>query len=357
MRPTVRLASLSLSVLLTAACGGGLVTAGTVESTVASGVGAGTGAGDGNVPTGFVFGGYKDVTVNANWNTSEISTKVGGAQQAVVSANSNVQLVTWSFATGECGSETWGGITPNDLISANVAAWSKAGKQYIVATGGAAGTFSCGSDANFFAFLDRYNSSGFIGVDFDIEAGQSADTIAALVARVKAAQANDRYKNLRFSFTLATLGGSSTPALGATGVEVMTAIQKAGLSHYYINLMAMDYGSTAATNCVLNAAGTACDMGASAVQAAKALHAAYDVPYAQIEVTPMIGGNDAQDETFTLQDVITLGNFAKTQGLAGVHYWSLDRDTDCPPGSASPTCNTLGTAGAWGFLNAFLKAL
>jgi chitinase len=55
----------------------------------------------------------------------------------------------------------------------------------------------------------------------------------------------------------------------------------------------------------------------------------------------MIGGNDVQSEHFTPADVDTMTSFAIRQGLAGVHYWSYDRDVDCPQGSASPICNSL----------------
>ena len=48
--------------------------------------------------------------------------------------------------------------------------------------------------------------------------------------------------------------------------------------------------------------------------------------------------------------------FAIAKRLAGVNYWSYDRDTDCPPGSASPICNSLGGVGAHGFLRRFLAA-
>jgi chitinase len=68
----------------------------------------------------------------------------------------------------------------------------------------------------------------------------------------------------------------------------------------------------------------------------------------------MIGGNDVQSEHFTLGNVDTMTSFAIANGLAGVHYWSYDRDTDCPPGSASPICNSLGGVGAHGFLRRFL---
>jgi chitinase len=46
--------------------------------------------------------------------------------------------------------------------------------------------------------------------------------------------------------------------------------------------------------------------------------------------------------------------FAKAHSLGGVHYWSYDRDVDCPAGYASPTCNSLGGVGAHGFLKRFL---
>ena len=70
----------------------------------------------------------------------------------------------------------------------------------------------------------------------------------------------------------------------------------------------------------------------------------------------MIGGNDVAGEQFTLADADTVAQFAIAQKLAGVHYWSYDRDVDCPAGSASPTCNSLGNAGTHGFLKRFLAA-
>ena len=67
----------------------------------------------------------------------------------------------------------------------------------------------------------------------------------------------------------------------------------------------------------------------------------------------MIGGNDVQSEQFTLQDTDEMTAFAIAHSLAGVHYWSYDRDVDCAPGYASPTCNSLGNAGTHGFLRRF----
>jgi chitinase len=302
-----------------------------------------------------VFGSYKDVTINMDWNVDQISTSVTGSRQPVLNAMPAKQAsLTWAFASGECGSENWAGVTPAALVAQNVNQWVSAGKRYIISTGGANGVFTCGSDAAFESFIQRYDSTSLQGIDFDIEGGQSQAVIDALVARVKAARAT--HPNLRFSFTLATLGGNAPQSLGQIGVNVMNSIKSSGLTGYFINLMAMDYGSAIASNCTLGSGGK-CDMAQSAINSAVNLHNYWGVPYNQIEVTPMIGGNDATDEVFTIANVDTLSSWAKANGLAGLHFWSLDRDVDCGAGSASATCNSYGQAGTWGFTNRFASDL
>jgi hypothetical protein len=75
----------------------------------------------------------------------------------------------------------------------------------------------------------------------------------------------------------------------------------------------------------------ACDMGQSAIQAVQNLEHSYGVPASKIELTPDIGVNDTVSETFTLTDVDTITNYAKANGLAGLHFWSLDRDNSSTP--------------------------
>ena len=307
-------------------------------------------------PSGSTFyGPYKDITVSMNWNTNVISTAVTGTLSPVLSVKpAKLKEITWAFATGACGSETWGGLTPAAVAAANVQNFVNAGVKYVISTGGAAGSFTCANDTDFETFVNRYASSSLAGIDFDIEAGQSSADIDNLVARVKASQS--KHPGLRWSFTLATLGGNSPQSLGSMGVTVMASIKSHGLTNYIINLMAMDYGSAIASNCTLGSGGK-CNMGQSAIQSAINLHNYWGVPYSQIEVTPMIGGNDATDETFSIADVTTLSNWAKTNKISGIHFWSLDRDHDCAPGYASATCNSYGSAGNWGFTNAFISAL
>lgn len=283
-----------------------------------------------------MFSPYKDVTASADWNTDRMRTAVTGSTIDVTAAMpAHNSVLTWAFATGECGSENWAGMAPATIAATNVPMFTGAGKKYIISTGGANGSFTCGSDAGFQTFIDRYNSANLIGIDFDIEAGQSTTDLANLVARVKNAQS--KYPNLIFTFTIATLassqsgssvavdmGASSPNPLGAMGIAVMNAIQAGGLTNYRVNLMVMDYGSPTVTNCVLS--GGQCQMGQSAIQAAMDLHGYYKLPYSQIELTPMTGPNDTAGENFSLSDVDLMSAWAKQVGIAGVHFWSLDRD-------------------------------
>jgi hypothetical protein len=333
---------------------------------------AGEGSETGGV-NGFVFGAYKDTSIYLSSETNVITTTVPGSATRLADdlVAEDSHTISLAFATGECGMETWGSVQGDVMASANAPIFAEAGVDYILSTGGAAGSFSCGSDEGFATFVDRWASPHLVGVDFDIEAGQSDAVIQDLVRRV--ASGHERYPDLRFSFTLATLanndGSTTAHSLGA---EVQDSLNYYGWhtfdalesilgfdgteatwpSYVTINLMVMDYGSASSGICVVN--GGLCDMGQSAIQAAYNLHDARGVPYANIELTPMIGGNDISSERFTLEDVDTMTTWALENGLAGIHYWSYDRDVDCPTGAASPTCNSLGGAGAHGFLRRFL---
>jgi hypothetical protein len=342
-----------------------------------AGADASTDGGTSAPPPGFVFSPYKDTSIDMNWNTNVISTMVPGSATPLATdmAAAGAKAITLAFATGECGSENWGGVPGADLATANVSLLAQAGVKYVVSTGGAAGSFTCGSDAGMETFLGRWSSPGLVGVDFDIEAGQTTQVIADLIARIGAAHGT--HPGLRFSLTLATLannaGAATATSLGSAaqdgfntyGDEVMAAVKSTlGFDgspatwpgYVTVDLMTMDYGSPSPGVCVVS--GGACDMGQSALQAAYDLHDVWGVPYSAIELTPMVGQNDASSEQFTLADSDTVAAFALAQGLAGVHYWSYDRDTDCAAGSASATCSSMGSgyAGAHGFLQRFIGA-
>lgn len=315
----------------------------------------------GQLPGGLQFSPYKDALINMNWNTFLMSSKLDGTVKPLLSAlPSKVPAVTWAFATGECGNESWGGIKPQDMAAANVGAFVKANRNYIISTGGAAGAFHCSSVTGMRTFINRYASQNLVGVDFDIEAGQSAANIDSLVEQVAAVQGD--YPGLRFSFTIATLGSSNGGAatapygdLNATGANVLKSLQKFPVNNYTINLMVMDYGPAGSGVCV--ASNGVCDMGQTAIQAAKNLKARFGIPYNRIELTPMIGRNDVTDEIFSLKDTDTMISWAKANGIAGLHFWSVDRDTPCDNSYASPICSSITEVPVLGYSQRFVTDL
>jgi hypothetical protein len=276
-----------------------------------------------------------------------MQSAVEGSDLPVVGANSLVSnyipklpAITLAFATGACGGETWGGASGAQWAAENIPQLHNANLDYVVSTGGQAGTFTCGSTAGMESFIARYASPNLVGIDFDIEGGQSAADIQNLVNAAAGAQA--QYPNLQFSFTLATLAASdgSYGGVNSLGNEVVQAVLGSSLKNYVINLMTMDYGSASSSVCVVVSG--SCEMGQSAIQAVKNLEHTYGIPASKIAVTPMIGLNDNTSETFTPADVDTLTSYAASNGLAGLHLWSLDRDTPCATTTtyASPTCNS-----------------
>jgi chitodextrinase len=324
--------------------------------------GSGSGSGTTGSVSGLLFSPYKDVTINMNWNTDQMQSAVEGSDLPVVGSGSLVSTyipklpaITLAFATGECGSETWGGVSGASFAAENVPELQAADLDYVVSTGGADGTFTCDSTADMDAFIARYASPDLVGIDFDIEGGQTESDIQDLIAA--AAGAQTQYPNLQFSFTLATLAASdgSYSGVNSLGNEVVEAVLGSGLKNYAINLMTMDYGSASSSVCVVVSG--SCEMAQSAIQAVKNLEHTYGIPASKIAVTPMIGLNDTTTETFTIADVDTLTAYATANGLAGLHLWSLDRDTPCSDDYASPTCNSISSTTPLEYTNEFLKDL
>jgi chitodextrinase len=314
--------------------------------------------------SGLLFSPYKDVTINMNWNTDQMQSAVEGSDLPVVGAGSLVSTyvpklpaITLAFATGACGSENWGGVPGASFASENVPQLQAAGLKYVVSTGGEAGTFTCTSTAGMESFIARYASPDLVGIDFDIEGGQSESDIQNLVAAAAGAQAE--YPNVQFSFTLATLAASdgSYGGVNSLGNEVVEAVLGSSLKNYVINLMTMDFGSASSSVCVVVSG--SCEMAQSAEQAVKNLEHTYGIPASKIAVTPMVGLNDNTSETFTAADVDTLTSYATSNGLAGLHFWSLDRDTPCASATdyASPTCNSISGTTPLEYTNRFLSDL
>ena len=253
--------------------------------------------------------------------------------------------LTWAFATGECGDEIWKDRTGQQVADANVAAFVAAKRGYLISTGGADSAFTCGSDAGMERFIARYASPQLLGIDFDIEHTQTPAQVDSLIQRARNAQ--KKHPQLRYSFTIATHAASdgSRHSLNPLGETILAAVKRSGLKGAVYNLMVMDYGPASAKVCVMGKGSRegVCDMGASALQAARNAHEKYGIAYSQIALTAMIGVNDVVTNVFSLDDAATLAAGVKSLELAGLHFWSLDRDQPCakPTTGASDSCSTL----------------
>ncbi|WP_435745601.1 carbohydrate-binding protein [Microbacterium sp. PMB16] len=287
----------------------------------------------------FSFSPYKDITRHMDWNTNDLQSAASGSVKPLTGAGSTfadvpgLNSLTLAFATGSCANETWAGVD-KAAMKAQVAKLSAAGVDYTISTGGAAGAFTCASQADFNTFVNTYAGPHLRGIDFDLEGGQTASQVESLVAVAKGAE--EAYPNLRFSFTIATLAASdgSFGGVNELGAQSIKAIERAGLKNYTINLMTMDFGPASAGNCVV--VGTRCDMAASTIQAVKNLQHTFGIDAKRIEVTPMIGVNDVTDEVVSIKDIAVIADYAK-KNLAGLHIWSLDRDTPSAVGAVSET--------------------
>ena len=309
-----------------------------------------------------LFGPYKHINMGLDSASHVVTGMVRGKVLPLAAAGNHVlpqgvSVLSLAFASGECGDEHWGTIPAQNLANANVQRLNQADLPHIISTGGEGNVFTCSTDAGLEKFIQRYASPTLLGFDFDIESTQTEEGIRELVQRLPLAQKN--HPTLRFSFTLATFASSdgSGASLNATGEKVMKALQDFGVKGYVINLMVMNYGPGTTANCVVRQG--RCDMAASAGQAVINLQAKYQLPPSQIAITAMLGVNDVVSNVFTPQDALKLGRYARQQGLAGLHYWSLDRDRPCPKGATavSPSCSSLNTAPADAFVRAFLSGL
>lgn len=293
-------------------------------------------------PKGYIYSPYKDVSTNFNWYQGIVSLVYKGTLTPLTTVAKNIGMtsISLAFATGECGAENWGGITPAQMSSA-MTQLGQAGINYVISTGGANGAFTCSTNAGMDKFLNTYyvnNTANVLAIDFDIEgAGLTGSELSSLITQLEYAQS--KYPGLRFSFTLATFGDTFGDSVGAMGQGVVRALQASSLKNVYYNLMAMDYG-TGQYVCTMMPGGAACDMNLSAQNAALNLSKTYGISLSNIELTPMIGVNDVVANVFTLTDASALTTWAKTYGLGGLHYWSIDRDAPCISAYASSTCSS-----------------
>ncbi|MDG4666483.1 Calx-beta domain-containing protein [Mycobacterium sp. 236(2023)] len=269
-------------------------------------------------------------------------------------------LMTLGFlqATPE-GKLAWAGLsalTPDSTfdqakaINQSIAALQAAGGDVMISLGGASGTSlaqwyvarGLSAQALATAYAGVVTTYNLNRIDFDIEGAAAAEpaSIALNAQALKLLQ--QQMPELEIWYTLPVLPSGLT----ADGINVVRKALEAGVKLDGVNIMAMDYGESAAPTSGPNAK----TMGAYAIAAAESTHAQLATLYAgfgktfgysQLGVTPMLGVNDVLTEVFTVSDAQALENFARAKGLGMLSMWSINRDYPGNVGQA--TTNTSGT--------------
>jgi len=251
---------------------------------------------------------------------------------------------------GSC-TPKWGGVTAidQDATANQIAAFRQAGGDVRISFGGQSGSelaTTCSSvsalQAAYDTVIKKFSATK---IDFDVEGGAITNTTANTNRAKAIAALQKEHSGLDVSFTLPVM----PTGLTQDGVNLVTNAKTNGVSVGEVNVMAMDYGGSFSG-----------DMGQYAEQAATAtagqVATALGISNAwnKVAITPMIGSNDVQGETFTLADAKTLASFAGSKGMAWTSMWSAARDQSCPGGatSAQPTCS-----GVTQSANAFQAAL
>ena len=269
-------------------------------------------------------------------------------------------LVTLGFlqATPD-GKLAWAGLSalaPDSdfeqaqAINSSIAALQAAGGDVMISLGGASGTslaqwyatrgLSARSLAD--AYVAVAQTYSLHRIDFDIEGSAVADAASIALRSQALALMQQDLPDLEVWYTLPVL----PTGLTADGLNVVRSAVSAGVKLDGVNVMAMDYGESAAPTSGPNAK----TMGAYAIQAAESTYAQLSSLYGefgqsfgwnQVGVTPMIGVNDVTTEVFTVADAQALEDFARAKGLGMLSMWSVARDTPGSLGQASPTASGL----------------
>jgi hypothetical protein len=250
---------------------------------------------------------------------------------------------TLAFITaGSNGQPMWGGVTPmeQNFLLDQITQLRAAGGDVIVSFGGANGTPIDAAITNVNTLVSTYqaviNRYGLTWIDFDIEGFWVADQASIDRRNAAARILQQNNPNLKITYCLPVM----PTGLTWDGTNVITKAKAAGVNIYNVNIMAMDYGQSNS------------QMGSAAISAAQNTRNQTGL---NIGITPMIGKNDTQNETFTLANATEVLNFANANGYVNmIAMWSMNRDNGGCPGqtSASPTCSGL-SQGNFAFVNIF----
>jgi len=247
---------------------------------------------------------------------------------------SGLNEVTIAFVLSNGGCNTTQDIEQN---MSDVQAFLAAGGHLKASFGGADGTYvesQCSSaSALASAIEDFVTATGITDLDFDIEQDPVL-TDAVNKMRGQALAMVQASKGIKVAFTLAA---NPSPGGGLTsqGQSVVSNALAAGVVISHVNFMTMDYGDSYGGSPLAPVVEGSLNDGHTQLMSLAKIDS--QAAWSMVGVIPMIGKND-DSEVFSLDDAKTLTQFAMTNHIGLVSFWSIDRDQ---PGSDYNSASTV----------------
>jgi hypothetical protein len=264
---------------------------------------------------------------------------------ADVVATTGIHDLTLAFVLAHKGCHPeWDGSRPllGGSDASAIAAVRAAGGDVGVSVGGWSGTklgAACKSAAALTAAYQQVVSAyGLSALDIDIEHTEFTKAVVRtrVIAALAALQQQD--PTLEISVTFGT--GETGP--DADGRSMIQQAASLGFHPYAWTIMPFDFGAPVS------------DMGTVSVQAAEGLAdtvAADDgVPlsqaFAEVGISSMNGQTDESDETVSESDFQEMLTFARSEHLARLTFWAVNRDRPCGNGltTGAGSCSGISQA-------------
>ncbi|MCG8651863.1 MAG: Ig-like domain-containing protein, partial [Pirellulales bacterium] len=275
------------------------------------------------------FAPYVDATLTSGYNMVDAALQ------------HDVKFFTLAFVVADprTGAPSWGGFydTADGYRKDEIDALRAVGGDVMLSFGGAANTELAVAikdvdqlTAAYQSVIDQYSLTY---IDFDVEGAwvrdrESIDRRSLAIKNLQETAAIEG-RPLEVWYTLPVLPTGLTP----DGVYVLQSALDAGVEIAGVNVMAMDYGDSAAPNPEGQMGRYAIDAGESLKSQLEVLYQNAGIArtdeqlYRMVGVTPMIGQNDVNTERFYQQDAQQLLDWAEDKNIGMLSMWSATRDS------------------------------
>ncbi|MER5941720.1 chitinase [Streptomyces sp. NPDC001928] len=257
------------------------------------------------------------------------ATTASGNDSAGSPATYNLAFV---ISEGSDCTPKWNGATAlsDSAVKSRISELTQDGATVRVSFGGASGKELAASCDSASALAQAYgkalDAAGSSQADFDIEGDELTDSESVDLRSEAIALLQKERSDLEVSFTLPVMPSG----LDDDGVALLESANEHDVQVSTVNIMTMNYGESYTG-----------DMGDYALTSAKATHTQLKevfgtsdaTAWKAMALTSMLGTNDVDNETFSLDDAAQVREFADEKGIGWVSMWATFRDQQCEDGS------------------------